>query len=177
MTRFVAFLRAINVGGHTVTMDALRRLFEDLGLTEVETFIASGNVLFASRSGNRAALTTLIEDHLGGALGFEVATFLRTRAEVAAIAAYQPFTAARVRDAGALCVGFLATPLPAAATKSLMALKTSIDDFHVHGAEAWWICAKKQSESKFSNAVFERKVGVRVTFRGAATVAKLAARL
>ena len=46
MTRYIAFLRAINVGGHVVKMDALRRLFESLGFSNVETFIASGNVLF-----------------------------------------------------------------------------------------------------------------------------------
>ena len=49
MPRLVAFLRAINVGGHTVTMAHLRGLFEDLGFTNVETFIASGNVIFGSR--------------------------------------------------------------------------------------------------------------------------------
>ena len=46
MSRYVAFLRAINVGGHTVRMDALRRLFETWGGVNVETFISSGNVVF-----------------------------------------------------------------------------------------------------------------------------------
>ena len=48
MTRYIAFLRAINVGGHTVKMAELKRLFEALGFTNVETFIASGNVIFDS---------------------------------------------------------------------------------------------------------------------------------
>ena len=39
MTRYVAFLRAINVGGHVVKMDHLRQLFESLGFSSVETFI------------------------------------------------------------------------------------------------------------------------------------------
>src|SRR3990170_352332 len=46
MSRFIAFLRAINVGGHTVKMDQLRQLFESLGFSGIETFIASGNVVF-----------------------------------------------------------------------------------------------------------------------------------
>ena len=53
MPRFIAFLRAINVGGHNVTMKELRGLFEALGLKSVETFIASGNVIFESRSTGR----------------------------------------------------------------------------------------------------------------------------
>ena len=56
--RHVAFLRAINVGGHVVTMDKLRALFTALGLKDVETFIASGNVLFAPSKGGVAALET-----------------------------------------------------------------------------------------------------------------------
>ena len=44
MPKHFAFLRAINVGGHTVKMDHLRDIFESLGFSNVETFIASGNV-------------------------------------------------------------------------------------------------------------------------------------
>ncbi len=80
MPKLVAFLRAINVGGHTVSMAALRAEFEALGLKDVETFIASGNVIFTAPTGNRAALERKIESHLHGALGYEVKTFLRTRA-------------------------------------------------------------------------------------------------
>ena len=64
--RLVAFLRAINVGGHNVKMDRLRELFEALGLTNVETFIASGNVIFDSPATNTQVLEKEIEDHLSG---------------------------------------------------------------------------------------------------------------
>lgn len=50
MTRYFAFLRAINVGGHVVKMDRLRQVFESLAFSNVETFIASGNVIFESTS-------------------------------------------------------------------------------------------------------------------------------
>ena len=78
MPRLVAFLRAINVGGHTVTMEELRRLFTSLGGKDVETFIASGNVIFNSRSRDIPALEHTIEQRLHAALGYEVATFVRT---------------------------------------------------------------------------------------------------
>ena len=64
MARLFAFLRAINVGGHTVTMDTLRGLFEGLGLDDVETFIASGNVIFTSPSKSIATLEPQIEARL-----------------------------------------------------------------------------------------------------------------
>ena len=50
MTRYVALLRAINVGGHTVKMDALRKHFSRMGFANVETFIASGNVIFDAKA-------------------------------------------------------------------------------------------------------------------------------
>jgi uncharacterized protein (DUF1697 family) len=111
--RFIAFLRAINVGGHVVTMEKLRALFEALGFKNVETFIASGNVIFESRSTDTVALERRIEARLLKALGYEVVTFVRTDAEVAAIARYRPFTESQVQSAGAFCVGFSLEPLPA----------------------------------------------------------------
>lgn len=174
MPRFIAFLRAINVGGHTVKMDELRRLFEALRLKDVETFIASGNVIFGSPATDVDALQRRIEAHLGKSLGYEVKTFLRTDAQVASVARYEAFTEAQRRTARSLNVGFLAAPLGAAARKALIALRTDIDDFHVQGRELWWLCKTGQAESTFSNMVFEKRVGVRATFRGIRTVQKLA---
>ena len=91
MTRYIAFLRAINVGGRTVKMDELRTLFAAMGFAGVETFIASGNVIFAADHSDAAALQQRIEGELNQALGYAVATFLRTDAEVAAVARYAPF--------------------------------------------------------------------------------------
>ncbi len=175
MTRYVAFLRAINVGGRTVAMDRLRTVFSGLGLGGVETFIASGNVVFESRAG-ATALTPTIERALREALGYDVHTFLRTDAEVAAIAARQAFPAAAVAAAGAHVVGFMAGRLPAAGAKALMRLQSDADAFAVHGSEVYWLCRTRQSESAFSNTVFEKVTGVRATFRGLNTVRRLAAK-
>jgi uncharacterized protein (DUF1697 family) len=174
--KLFAFLRAINVGGHTVTMDDLRRHFESLGLEAVETFIASGNVIFSTPGTELPALERRIEARLRKALGYEVKTFLRTVSEMAAIARYRPFPDDEVRSAGALCVGFVAEPLGAGATRALATLQTEIDEFHVHGREVYWICKLRQSESKFSNVRFEKTTGISTTFRGVNTIARLAAK-
>lgn len=76
--RYVAFLRAINVGGHTVKMDNLRRLFEAMGFTNVEPFIASGNVIFDSTSKSTAALEKKIEAHMQGESRFSGALLEKT---------------------------------------------------------------------------------------------------
>ena len=126
MPRFIAFLRAINVGGHVVKMDELRAMFESLGLAQVETFIASGNVIFTSRSTDVAALEKKIEARLHKALGYEVATFLRTCEEVAAVAGYRPFPGARIDDDATVYVGFVERPLNAVDTRALMTFSSKV---------------------------------------------------
>lgn len=176
MPTLVCFLRAINVGGHTVTMAELRALFESLGLQRVETFIASGNVIFESPSKDAKALERKIQDHLAKSLRYEVATFIRTVAEVGAVARHVSVKASQVEAATAVNVGFVADPLGAGAKSALRGLKSDIDDFHVHGREVYWFCKKKQSESRFSNVVFERALKTKATWRGLNTVVKLAAK-
>jgi len=157
-------------------MDVLRQHFESLGYTNVETFIASGNVIFETPSKNTKSLETNIENKLRGTLGYEVATFIRTDAELAGIAAYQPFRSSDLEAAAALNIAFLKDPLNESSKQKLMSLRTGIDDFHVHGRELYWLCKKKQSESTFSNAVLERALGIKSTLRGVNTIQKMAAK-
>src|SRR5687768_18455045 len=106
--RFIALLRAINVGGHNVKMSDLRALFESLGFSSVETFIASGNVIFESPEENREVLEGRIAKHLQKSLGYEVATFIRSPAEITQIASYRPFPASELATEGAsLYIAFL----------------------------------------------------------------------
>ena len=176
MTRHFAFLRAINVGGHVVKMDHLRRLLENAGFTGVETFIASGNVIFESRARDTRALERTIERVLREALGYEVATFVRTQEELEAVAAHAPFRAADVQAARSLNIAFLAGPLDANAERQVMALRSEVDDFHLRGRELYWLCRGFQRDSSFSNNAFEKAVGATSTFRGVNTVRKLAAK-
>jgi uncharacterized protein (DUF1697 family) len=174
VTRYVAFLRAINVGGHVVKMDALRARFEKLGYSRVETFIASGNVIFETSTSDPPRLERRIEQALEEALGYEVATFLRTPKEVAAIARAWPFAAAATAKARALNVALLKEPLDETARRSLATLRSDLDDFEVRGTELYWLCRGKQNESKVSNVAMERALKVKVTIRGLRTMEKLA---
>ena len=177
MPRLVAFLRAINVGGHTVRMAELVREVSALGAGAVETFLASGNVVFRWPTRSARGLEARIESRLRAALGYVVATFVRTDAEVAEIAACAPFGRALAGQLATLNVGFLKAELSAAQRDRLLALESELDRFAVRGREVYWGCRVRQSESKFSNVVFERRVGVSTTFRGLNTLVRLAAKL
>ena len=169
----VAFLRAINVGGHTVKMDRLREIFESLKLENVETFIASGNVIFDSKRA-LPALEKSIATALHKALGYEVETFLRTTAAVQAIVDYKPFAAAKAEDK--LYVGFLHALPPAAVQQKLLAFSTDDEQFHFHNHELYWLMRHNFSDSKFAGPQLEKLLGVPLTMRNITTVRKLAAK-
>ena len=174
VTRYVAFLRAINVGGHTVKMDRLRGLFDTLRLGDVKTFIASGNVLFDSASTSVDALETRIERHLYEALGYRVATFVRPLADLPAIAASHPFEGFEAHG-HSLSVGFVKAPLSAEVRERLSALEMGYDEFHLHDRQAYWLCRGRMSDSKAWGALLDKALGASATFRNITTVRKLAA--
>jgi uncharacterized protein (DUF1697 family) len=177
MQRYVAFMRALNVGGHTVKMDHLRSLFEALGFTGVESFIASGNIVFQSPPTDAAGLEERIEAHLKQALGYEVATFLRTPAEVAAAAAHKPFAAADpVPEGHTLQVVFLKTAPDAEVKEKVSALRTEYDDLHIHGRELYWWCRGRSSDTLIKPGRMEKALGMPGTSRNVTTVRKLAAK-
>ena len=175
--RYVAFLRGINVGGsHVVSMEALRAMFAGLGFTGVETFIASGNVIFETRSKGIPALERKIEKALEMSLGYEVLTFIRSLDDVARIAACEPFPLEAAKAAVSVNVGLFKEALPDAVCAAVVKLKTDVDDLRPLGTELYWLCVKGQGGTKIPAAAFARALKAKGTFRGMKTMAKLAAK-
>jgi uncharacterized protein (DUF1697 family) len=175
MAKYIAFLRAINVGRHTVKMDTLRTLFGELGFGQVETFIASGNVIFEAEEGDTAALERQIASHLEGRLGYGVATFIRTPAEVGAVAGYKPFSEEELNGEGnVLYVAFLGERPGEKAIEKLLGFNSEVDEFRVDGREVYWLSRKLMGESKFTGGQMEKVLGMGATVRNVTTVRKLA---
>jgi uncharacterized protein (DUF1697 family) len=175
MPRYVAFLRAINVGGHTVAMASLRRHFEEAGCGGVETVIASGNVLFESSSRSAAVLEKRIAAHLEGRLGYVVAAFLRTPEELASIAAHRPFARSDCeRPGNSLFVAFHGHAADAASRRRVLGLASDFDDLRIRGREVYWLCRGRSSASKIYGGGLEKALGQPATLRNAATVRKIA---
>lgn len=91
MTRYVALLRGINVGGINIKMADLRRVFVDLGFDDVRTVLASGNVLFTSDATDAAQLKATVEAALRKVFGYEAWVFVLDIARLAAIVEAYPF--------------------------------------------------------------------------------------
>ena len=178
MPRYVALLRAINVGGRNVKMAELCRLFEQARLTDVRSVIASGNVLFTSRAGDATVLETRIEAALRKGLGYDVATFVRTGEELDSVVEHDPFDARDpVLESDTVHVLFMREPISPERAERIVALGTDYDDLHVFGREVFWRTRGRSSDSKIKPGAFARAFGDPGTARNITTVRKLAAKL
>ncbi len=171
MSRLVAFLRAINVGGHNVKMDHLRSLVSGYGLAGVETFIASGNVIVDGGHRKPATVESLLETRLAADLGYPVATFVRTTAELGDVVAADPFSAAP----GRYYVTFLKDAPTDESTARLLALRSEGEDFAVVGRELHWL-VRAGFETQVTGAQVERAAAGPATARNITTIRRLTAK-
>jgi len=128
--KLITFLRGINTLGRNVTMDYLRTGVRGGGLRErrdAHQQRATSSLTAMTRT--FASLERAIEHMLVDALGYDVATFIRTDAELRAVARHKPFMPATLKNAVSLNVAFVGQPLDAKATQAIMALKTNADQF------------------------------------------------
>jgi uncharacterized protein (DUF1697 family) len=175
MARYVAFLRAINVGGRRVKMERLRAAFEDLGFEDVETHIASGNVIFTG-TGGRAKLERRIEAGLERELGFDVMTFVRSAKQVAEIAGREPF--GDLAPGHTHMVALLRSAPAAGARAAAEGLSGAKDELKVHGSELHWLIRGKSMASEVKAPQLRKALdGDPGTTRNTTMLRKLAAKL
>ena len=165
MTRYVAFLRAINLGrARKVSMVDLRRCLEEAGLTDVETYIQTGNVRFGTSLRSREKVERYVEDALGLRFGFEVPAIVLTPAQLRQV--YDD-AVGLTRDTDPVDVRRYVTLLkadpPAGAVEE-------VDDWNVEGERATvvgravhWVVPGPSQSAKLSNARIEKALGVATT--------------
>lgn len=182
MTRYIALLRGINVGGHRVKMDRLRAIFESLDVDDVSTFIASGNVAFSSEEADVEALAARIEAHLEAELGYAVATFLRTTSRLAEVAELSwpdalEWPSGSDPDSGSHYVTFLRAAADEDLRAALSGLESADDVFRFEGREVHWLVRGKVSESALFGGALEKVMRtVPNTMRNMTSVRRMAAK-
>ncbi|MEP6834012.1 MAG: DUF1697 domain-containing protein [Gemmatimonas sp.] len=176
MPRYIAFLRAVNVGGRVVKMAQLKSIFESVGFSSVETFIASGNVIFSTKSTAIPSLVRKTEAALKQVLQYDVPVFIRTIAEVAGMAArkHSVFSESEVSGAHSLNIGVLHEPLSPEARKAVTTFNTDCETFKADGNELFMLLHTPVTNSKFSLTKLEKAIGAGTTFRNVNTMERLA---
>lgn len=176
MTTYVAFLRGMNLGNRRIKNDELRGEFEQLGFDGVATFRASGNVVFESAERDEGALAATIEAGLAEGLGYDVPVFLRGAAEVAAIAAHEPFDPERLSASkGKLQVLLLLSKPKAAARKKALGLASDEDLLALRGRELYWLPSGGVLESSLDQKAIAAALGTSTT-RTMGTIGQIAAK-
>ena len=167
MTKYVAFLRAVNVGGtKIIKMNELRMMFDSFGLRNVQTHIQSGNVIFEARASS--TLEAKIEKQLEKTLGYKTEVFLRSMEEVESIANQNRF---QPEEDETLHVVFLRAKPAKSQIDNLEKFNSAADEFAVIGREVYNL-RHDRDRSVFSNNFIE-KIFNRTTTRNITTVKKI----
>lgn len=171
--RWIAFLRAINTGNRRVKGDRLVGIFESLGVEDVSSYQASGNVLFSADSPDVSDIERALED----GLGYEVPTVLRSGHAVRAIASTMPFDDPEL-DASQrrIQVILLRDPPAPEALNSVLPDVPSEDLLRPCGSDILWLPRAGISDAALDLGAIERRLG-RVTVRTHATIQRLVKRL
>jgi uncharacterized protein (DUF1697 family) len=153
VARYVAFLRAVNVGNRRVDMATARGVLERLDCTEVSSFVNSGNLLFTG-SGRPAALEKRIRAALEDTFGFELTTFVRTAAQVRSLATEKPF--------GSIAAGHThfvllpLTPLTAAERAAAEGLSNELDQVVLIGRDLHWLIRDRSVNTSLDARAWRR---------------------
>ena len=180
MTTFVALLRAVNVSGQNrIPMAELRRALGGLGLTGVETYVQSGNLVFDAQADDPAEQAAAIHGLIERELGHDVRVLVLTAAELARVAAGNPFLAGGA-DEKYLHVTFLDGPVPEAAIGGLdlpaqpgEQAVLAPGDATPAGRVLYLYLPHGYGRTKLNNAYFERALGTPATTRNWRTVLAL----
>jgi uncharacterized protein (DUF1697 family) len=174
MPVIVSMLRGVNVGGHNkIKMDALRGLYESLGLRDVQTYVQSGNVVFRTKERNLAALGNKIENAIERSFGFRPVVVLRTSAELKNVIARNPFAKQSGIEPGKLLVTFLASHPAAEALEQVLKIKAGPEEMHIEWREVYIYFSNGQGRSKLSWVSVEKKLKTSGTGRNWNSVNKL----
>lgn len=167
-------LRGVNVGGHNrIKMDALRNLYESLGMLDVRTYVQSGNVVFRTKERNLAAVGKSIEDAIQRGFGFRPGVVLRTTSEMRAAIAKNPFASRQGIDPAKLLVTFLSAIPDAEARGNALAINTLPEELRIDGGEVYIYFPNGMARPKMSWPRIEKALKTYGTGRNWNSVTKL----
>jgi uncharacterized protein (DUF1697 family) len=176
MTVQIALLRGINVGGHqAVAMSDLRDLLTQLGFESARSLLQSGNLVFRSDARTGGELERLLEIEAKTRLGIHADFLIRSAKEWREIVVRNPFRKEAERDPSHLVVMFLKAAANAKDVRAVQAAITGPEIVRADGKHLYIVYPDGIGRSRLTNALLEKKLGIRGTARNWNTVLKIAA--
>jgi uncharacterized protein (DUF1697 family) len=174
MKKFIALLRGINVSGQKkIKMTDLKKLFEDLNFTNVETYIQSGNVLFSTNSRNPDSVKNKIEKGIEAKYGYKVQVILKTPDELSSALKKNPFHKNKKRDTGKLYYTFLSEKPSKENLKNLKGIDYSPEEYFIDEDRIYLFFPNGYGKAKMNINLFEKKLNLFATSRNHRTVETL----
>lgn len=172
--RYAALLRGINVGGHKkIAMAELRELLGRLGYADVATHLQSGNAVLSCPEQPAGALSMAIEQAIAAQFGTDVRVVIRTGAELAGLLGRSPLPGPP-ENPSRFFVAFLSAVPDPDRVSEISAMSFGPDKLWVSGSEAFLWCPDGAAETRLTNSLIEKRLGVTATSRNWNTVSKLA---
>lgn len=172
--RYVALLRAINVGGNTmIKMTELKAVFEALAFENVVTYINSGNLAFDARKVAEKTLVAKIEKAIEKKFEKKIPVMVREQAAISDVLKNNPFEG-EFESHKEMHVLFMPDEMPADKTEQLLTHQTADERFAVKGREIYCHLRLGVADSLLGKGFIDKKLKVSVTGRNWRTVQKLA---
>jgi uncharacterized protein (DUF1697 family) len=167
-------LRGINVGGHKkIKMDILKQLHVELGYTNVQTYIQSGNVIFQTMNNDSIAVEKTISEQILKVTGLEVPELVLKLAEMKQIVENNPFTLDSTKNTASFHVTFLSAIPDTTSIEKLKSTDYGADQFKLLDKVIYVYCPTGYGNTKLTNTFFENKLKVTATSRNWKTVNEL----
>lgn len=171
MTKYIAILRGINVGGkRKILMADLKELLTSKGFENVKSYIQSGNIAFDFKVNTVSKLENIIIDAIKEKYGFDVPTIVITPNEAQSIIDNNPYKA---EDLSKLHVTFFKEEPDVSLVSKIKEINFAPDEFHFSKKAVYLKIADKYHKSRLSNTFFEKKLKISATTRNWKTVNKL----
>lgn len=176
MTVFISLLRGVNVGGNKrIKMEALRALYEQLGLSGAQALLQSGNVVFKSDQTDRERLTRQIETGIEQTFGFHSKTILRSVDELNDVIAHNPYRAEGEAEPSKLLVMFLGGAPDPAGVDSILQAHRGPEKFEMSGQEIYVYYPDGMGRSTLDRTLNEKRLKTLATARNWNTILRLSA--
>ena len=173
MNTYISILRGINVSGSKmIKMDALKKIYESIGFSNVQTYIQSGNVIFQSKKSVPTDLEKKIAAGILKATNFEVPVLVNEPDEMKETFNNNPFLDKRKEDINFLHVTFLSD---IAQKENIEKIKGAYlpDEFFLSGKNIYLFCPNGYGKTKLTNNFFEHKLKLSATTRNWKTITEL----
>ena len=170
----ISMLRGVNLGPHRrLKMDALRTMYESIGLLNPQTYVQSGNVIFATKERDLAKVAKRIESAIERTFGFSSDVMIRTAEEMRAVIHNNPFAGRAGIEPNKLVVTFLRDEPTAEAREKVEGIKAEPEELYARGRELYIYYANGQARPKLSAPVIEKVLKISGTARNWNSVTKM----